>query len=291
MTASPTYAVITPARDEATQLPRLAGSLAAQSVPPVAWIIVDNGSTDGTLEAARALAAEHPFVTVLSIPGETGQVRGGPVVRALHEGLDHLRSLPDYVAKVDADVSFEPDFFARLLGTFGRDPSLGMASGTCHEVQGGEWLPRYGTADSVWGAARVYRRECLECVLPLDERMGWDVIDVIKANLGGWRTAALLDLPFRHHRPEGVRDALPRNAWSARGRVAYYLDYRPSYLLARTAFRLRSERDAFAMVTAYVHSARRREPRCPDAAVVAHVRDQQRLRQLPLRVREALGRA
>ena len=56
------YGVVTPARDEAENLPRLAASLAAQTIVPQSWYIVDNGSTDGTLEVANALAAEQEWV-------------------------------------------------------------------------------------------------------------------------------------------------------------------------------------------------------------------------------------
>ena len=49
------YALVTPTRDEETDLPRLAAeSLAAQTVRPDVWVIVDNGSTDRTVEIARA---------------------------------------------------------------------------------------------------------------------------------------------------------------------------------------------------------------------------------------------
>jgi glycosyltransferase involved in cell wall biosynthesis len=82
-----TYAVITPARDEARSLPRLAASLAGQTVPPARWLIVDNGSTDGTLAIAGELGREHPWIEVLSMPGTDRPVRGGAVVRAVHFGL------------------------------------------------------------------------------------------------------------------------------------------------------------------------------------------------------------
>jgi poly-beta-1,6-N-acetyl-D-glucosamine synthase len=284
------YAVITPARDEAENLERLAASLRRQAVTPATWLIVDNGSRDGTRELAERLAQETPWIRVVAASAAAGLVRGGPVVRAFHVGVDALGELPPFVAKVDADVSCEPDFFSRLLDAFAADPSLGIASGACHELQGERWLPRYGTGDNVWGAARVYRRECLQVVLPLEERMGWDGIDVIKANVGGWRTTALLDLPFLHHRPEAVRDNGAGKAWAAQGRAAHYMGYRFSYLLARTLYRLRREPAAGAIMLGYLSAAWVRQARV-DPAVRAHIRRQQRWRHIPVRAREALGRA
>ena len=55
-----TFAAITPTRNEAENLRRLAPCMAAQTHPPVRWIIVDNGSTDETPAIARELADQHP---------------------------------------------------------------------------------------------------------------------------------------------------------------------------------------------------------------------------------------
>ena len=92
------------------------------------------------------------------------------------------------MVKLDADISFANDYFERLLASFDDDPRLGIASGTCFEQRDGEWCERHVTADHVWGACRAYRAACLEQVSPLEERMGWDGIDVLKANARGWRT-------------------------------------------------------------------------------------------------------
>ena len=53
-----TYAIVTPARNEARNLPRLAACLVEQTVQPSAWVIVDNGSTDGTSELGQRLGLE-----------------------------------------------------------------------------------------------------------------------------------------------------------------------------------------------------------------------------------------
>ena len=52
-----TYALITPARDEAENLRRLGQCLLEQTVSPAAWVVVDNGSTDDTVDVVRGLAA------------------------------------------------------------------------------------------------------------------------------------------------------------------------------------------------------------------------------------------
>ncbi len=287
---SGTYAVITPARDEARSLPRLAESLLAQTVPPARWLIVDNGSTDGTLGVAGALADEHAWIEVFSMPGSDRPVRGSAIVRAIHLGLDHLTVPTDLVVNLDADISFAPDYFERLLGVFAADPRLGMASGSCYEEVDGEWRQRHVTGTTVWGAARAYRRACLDDVLPLEERMAWDGIDEMKAHAAGWHTRTLPDLPFHHHREEGERDGSRRRARTAQGHAAHYIGYRPWYLVLRSLHHARREPSALFMIWGYLSAVVRREPQIDDPAVRAQLRDRQSLRRIPVRAREALGR-
>jgi glycosyltransferase involved in cell wall biosynthesis len=285
------YAVVTPARDEADNLPRLAASLAAQTVPPQAWAIVDNGSTDGTVETAHRLAAEHPWIRVLSLPGSSVADRGAPVVRALEAGIAELGAdPPEVLVNVDADISVEPDYFERLLARFDADPALGIASGSAWELRGGVWEQRFVTGSTVWGASRAYRWECLQQLLPLEQRVAWDGVDEFKANARGWRTFAFEDLPFRHHRREGERDG---TAWAARvnqGAAAWYLGYRPWYLVLRAVWNARREPAAFGLVWGYLRSALRRAERSRDEAGRAYMRRQQSLGNLGRRAREAAGR-
>ncbi len=285
------YAVVTPARDEAENLPRLAASLAAQTVPPRSWAIVDNGSTDGTLAVAVELAARHDWISVLSLPGSTVADRGAPVVRALQAGIAALApDPPRIVVNVDADISMDTDYFERLLGRFDADGSLGIASGSAFELHGGAWKQRFVTGSTVWGASRAYRWECLQELLPLEERIAWDGVDEFKANARGWRTAAFEDIPFRHHRREGARDG---GAWRARanqGAAAHYLGYRLWYLVLRAAWNARREPAALGLVWGYASSALSCADRSADVEARAYLRRQQSMRNLRKRALEASGR-
>jgi poly-beta-1,6-N-acetyl-D-glucosamine synthase len=284
------YAVITPVRDERENLPRLAESLAAQTERPRTWLIVDNGSQDGTIELASSLAAEHAWIEFLSVPGAAAAERGAPIVRSLHAGIDALaKDAPGFVVNVDADISMEPDYFAQLLDRFGADPELGIASGSALELQDGDWRQRHVTGSTVWGASRAFRWACLQEILPFEERVAWDGIDEFKANARGWRTLAFEDLPFKHHRREGERDG----SWRARrnqGHAAYYVGYRPWYLVLRSLFNARREPASLGMIAGYVSAFVRREPRSGDLAARAYLRRQQSVRHLRLRTLEATGR-
>ena len=277
-----TYALVTPVRSEAKNLARLASSIAAQTVRPRRWVIVDNGSEDSTLEFAEELGRAQDWVRVISVPGEPRPVPGAPIVRAFHAGLGELeRPLPDVVVKLDADTSMDPDHFERLLEAFAEDEKLGIASGTCLEQDdNGEWRAIQVTRGHVRGAARAYRRECLEQVLPLEERVGWDGVDELKAAVLGWTTRMLPELDFRHHRRVGARDGTPTARWLTMGSASWFMGYRFSYLLLRSLHHARGDRAALAMVIGYTRAAFRREPRLSDTRARAHLRQSQTLRAL-----------
>jgi glycosyltransferase involved in cell wall biosynthesis len=283
------YAVLTPARDEVDNLPRLAAALVAQTVQPLRWLVVDNGSTDGTRELLQALGIALDWLRVVDTTGERAPRREAAIARALVAGLDALDVRPDLLVKVDADIDFDADYFERLIERFEDDPSLAIASGSALELIDGEWQQRFGTGSTVWGATRTWRLDVLERLLPLDERVGWDGVDVLRANLLGLRTTTFLDLHFRHHRREGERDGTVA-AFLAEGRLAHYLRYRPAYLFSRALFQGLRRPAGFAIAAGYLQAWASREHRLDDPEVTAHLRSQQKLRHLRARLREARGR-
>jgi len=278
-----TYAIVTPARNERDNLERLAESVLAQDYAPASWVIVDDGSDDGMDQVANDLARRHDWILVVETGEDAANIamgrRRGRDLLAFRRGLSRLPTPVDVFVKVDADTSFEPDYFARLLDRFAEQPELGIAGGTCFEIIDGGWQRVKVSGSHPRGASRAYRWALLDDVFALEPEMGWDGIDEVMAELRGYRTAGFTDFGFRHHRKVGEREGRLR-AGAALGRQAWYMGYRPSYLFLRAIYRARENFASLAMVWGYAWAAASGAPQCPNPTVTARVRAGQRLRDV-----------
>ena len=203
--------------------------------------------------------------------------RRGRDLLAFRRGVNALPAPVDVFVKVDADTSFDPDYFAQLLARFDEQPDLGIAGGSCYEIDDGEWERIKVAGSHPRGASRAYRWALRDEVFALEPEMGWDGVDEVMAELRGYRTAGFHDLGFRHHRKVGERDGRLR-AGSLLGRQAWYMGYRPSYLMLRALYRARENAASLAMVWGYAAAAVSRRAAVPDPHRDRRVREGQRLR-------------
>jgi hypothetical protein len=281
--AAPRYAIVTPARNERENLERLAESVLAQTHRPTWWIIVDDGSDDGMDVVAQRLAAEHAFIRLERTNEGSDRLqdgrRQGRDLLAFRLGVNRLPDPVDIFVKVDADTSFDAAYFATLMQRFGEEPDLGIAGGTCYELEDGVWERVKVNAAHPRGASRAYRWALLDDVMALEPTLGWDGVDEVLAELRGFHTKGFTDIGFRHHRRVGEREGRLR-AGSALGRQAWYMGYRPSYLVLRAAYRARRNPASMAMIYGYAAAAAGGDPRCPHPSVVDRMRDRQRLREV-----------
>lgn len=203
--AQPLVSIVIPTWNGRHHLELCLPALAAQSYRPVETIVVDNGSTDGTV---AWLASAWPFVRVVALPENRGFVGG------VNAGITQARG--EFIVLLNNDTEPEPDWLEQLVAVALRNPEAGMvasklmlwedrtrihSAGDFYTVSGrpgnrGVWEPddeRWGEEEWIFApcaGAALYRRALFDKVGLLDERFGSYVEDVDlawRAQLAGFR--------------------------------------------------------------------------------------------------------
>lgn len=197
--------IVSPVKDEELSVELTLRSVIGQTLKPILWVIVDDGSKDRTPEIVRRYALTHPFIRLLNHPHSGERQLAFGEVRAFIWGYESLGSIDyDFIVKLDCDLSFDADYFAQLLGRFQHDEKLGIASGVyLEQSKTGDWkeivMPLYHAA----GASKVIRRVCFKEIGGFIPAPGWDSLDEIQAMTRGWTTVHFKELRMRHHKREG----------------------------------------------------------------------------------------
>lgn len=217
------YVLITPARNEAAFIGATLSAVAAQTVPPLRWIVVSDGSTDDTDRIVRRFAAQHEWIELVRMPERAERHFAGKV-HAFNAGYARTHDL-DYahIGSLDADITFEPGYFEFLLAQLAHDPALGLV-GTPFSENGVEYDYRFSRPEHVSGACQLFRRECFESIggyVPIKSG-AVDLTAVVTARMKGWKTRTFTEKRCIHHRPMGTAK---NRLWTALFRSGYG-DYR-----------------------------------------------------------------
>jgi glycosyltransferase involved in cell wall biosynthesis len=280
--------LISAARNEETHIEKTILSVLRQTRPPLKWVIVSDGSTDGTDRTVLGYAAKSRLIEFVRRENTEGLRGFASKVAAIEMGYQRLRDMEyDFVGNLDADLSFDTVYFEHLMAEFEKNPRLGIGGGTIYERSRDEFRSRpSNTVRSVAGGIQFFRRECYEEIgglRPFDIG-GEDWCAEIMARMAGWEVRAFPDLPVKHHkRSADARGALRENF--RQGMVDRSLGTCPTFELAKCFRRLREAPFLIGpgcRMIGYVWSAfMRRESKASDE-VRAYLRREQadRLRHL-----------
>lgn len=221
------YSIITPVKNEYPFICSTLNSIIKQTIMPLEWIIVDDGSNDGTETIIREYEKKFDWIKVIDIKCLNVEDYSSRVVSLFEEGRKHLKSDYDFLSKLDGDVSFEADFYETILKEFDCKPTLGIASGYLTINRVPEKI-----ADTKFvctrGATKVYRKKCIEDIGGLVPFQGWDTLDNVAARAKGW-DVAIINSYFEHLKEEGSK--IGSKIFSCyrtgfyNGAVPYYVPY------------------------------------------------------------------
>jgi hypothetical protein len=213
------YILLTAAKNEEAYIGETIASVLRQTVRPVAWFIMDDGSTDRTAEVVARAASEHPFIRLSSAGSRSGRNFGAKDT-AIRAAYEMARSLDfDFVSIHDADISPEKnDYYEAMIGEFAANPRLGIVGGFIYERKNGIWCERQGNSeDSVAGGSQMFRRRCFEEIggyTPLYHG-GSDWLVQVEAKMAGWDLLARRDHPLFHYRPTSSAGGILRGMFRA----------------------------------------------------------------------------
>jgi len=278
--------VISPMHNEGSHAERVVAGMRAQRRAPDLWVIVDDQSTDDTLERVRAAAKGLDYARVLAFerPPITTNDRLAHALEA--ESFNHgLRAAGgpdsfDYIAKLDGDVVLPPDYYETCIAHLERNPQVGIVCGQLRETIAGapRILPIAGR--HVHGALKMYRRECFLAIGGMREQLGWDAIDEIYARMKGFTTVSLPAPIGDHLRPVGSSDGILRGR--ARHGVVAYMTHFPWYWVIGRSMKLACARprvlSGFAFLWGYARASLNATERVDDPAFRAFARKELRLR-------------
>lgn len=251
--------IIIPTYNEERFIAGTLDSLLNQTTPVDRIIVVNDNSTDQTLEIAQQYQETHSNIQVITHQSSDQNIPGSKVIRAFNFGLQQVKlSEYDLICKFDADLIFPSNYLELIVSRFTsttlndhrESEIIGMVAGHCTIEHNGNWILEKGTnKDHIRGALKAYRRECFEQIGGLKESIGWDTMDEMLARYHGWDVVTIPELHVKHLKPTGA--AYNPIAKYLQGEAFYKMRY-GWWLTAITGAKMAWNKKNFRLFTDYL---------------------------------------
>lgn len=266
MDSLPSFVIVTPARNEARFIELTIKSVIAQCVRPVKWVIVSDGSTDGTDDIVRGYAERYSWIELVRMPERKERHFAGKV-NAFNAGYVRLRNIGyEVIVSLDGDVSFDAEYFAFLLRKLADDTRLGLIGTPFRDGDSEIYDYRFVNIEHVSGACQVFRRECFEAIggyTPI-KGGGIDYLAVLSSRMKGWKTRTFTEKVCTHHREMGTAQHSVLQSRYNYGVKDYAFGNHPVWEVFRTAYQMTKRPivvGGLALLWGYVSAACRRAER------------------------------
>lgn len=231
------YVLITPAKNEAAYIRRTIESVIAQSILPIKWVIVDDGSVDDTSDIVMEYATRFPFIRLIKLP-QSNERHFERKVFAINKGLETIKDVDyTFIGNLDADVSFTSNYYEELLKDFSANENLGITGGKVYDNYDGNFIAQKSSIESVAGPIQFFRRKCFEDIGGYTpSKFGLiDAIAEVTARMKGWQTVTRTDLIVNHFRKTGSEGKSNTEIAGKDGFLDYQLGIHPIWHLIKSS--------------------------------------------------------
>jgi len=229
------YIVITPCKNEGVNLPDLIESMVAQTVRPVVWVIVDDGSADDTPNIIESAMKTQDWIQSIRLDGgvrDLGLHLAGVVKKGFDYGILYCEENKleyNYLGNLDGDLTLPSMFYENLMREFENDSSLGAASGGTEHIIGDRIVHAKVSVSEPSGGHMLIRRECFDEIGGVPLSYAVDSVIKAKARIRGWKT-----IRFEENIATEMRDVnAAEGYWKGfvhKGEIYYYLNHNPLHV-------------------------------------------------------------
>ena len=232
------YILVTPAKNEEKNLPGLIQSAMKQSIKPMVWVIVDDGSTDNTSDILNEAREKHDWIQVVQLK-EHRRDLGKHYAYVCNVGFNfaikhcEMHNLQyDYIGLLDADMILEPEFYSKLIGKFEENPELGIVSGSVYYDAGNKLIMENDREDLPLGGIRLWRKRCFEETGGFYISYSPDAVSNVLAKLRGWELKRFDEIKAIQTRRTSSAEGLWKGH-KVQGKSDYFRKYHPLFALAK----------------------------------------------------------
>lgn len=197
--------IVIPAHNEQDSISLTLDSLVNQSYIPKQVVVVNDNSTDETVDIVEAFAEKYKWISLVNSKSTNEHLPGAKIINAFYKGFETLDEDYDIICKFDADLIFPDNYLETIANHFKENPKLGMVAGFCYIEKNNNWvLESLTRKDHIRGALKAYRKDCFLQIGKLKSSMGWDTVDELLAKYYHWEIYTDNTLHVKHLKPTGL---------------------------------------------------------------------------------------
>lgn len=235
------YVLITAARNEELLIEDTIKSVISQTIKPIKWIIVSDNSTDRTDIIVESYVEKYNFIELIK-KVESNNRDFASKVYAVNLAISKVDKLYfDFIGILDADITFDNNYYESMLNEFKNNPRLGIAGGEFYDIVGTKKIRVMKSSQSVRGGVQLFRKECFEQIgkfTPL-KYGGEDIITEVTARKNGWDVKSFDHQMLEHHRLTGTGGWNILEAKFREGANAYAMGYHPLFQISKSLYRVK----------------------------------------------------